>query len=102
METTKTKRPEGRGWCWDEDSKRWFRVRKLTPREAGRLMDVSESDIDKMMQKDENGKQVISNSQLYKMYGNSIVVSCLYHIFKNLFTKDEDIEYQENEQLTLF
>ena len=27
----------------------------------------------------------ISDSQLYKQAGNSIVVNCLYYIFKNLF-----------------
>lgn len=55
------------------------RIRKITPREALRLMDVSESDIDKMI------TAGISNSQLYKLAGNSIVVSCLYHIFRELF-----------------
>ena len=69
-----------------------YRIRKLTPRECFRLMDVSESDIDKLL------NAGISNSQLYKLAGNSIVVSCLYHIFRKMF-----IEHQnENQQLTLF
>lgn len=69
-----------------------YRIRKLTPRECFRLMDVSEPDIDKLL------NAGISNSQLYKLAGNSIVVSCLYHIFRKMF-----IELQnENQQLTLF
>jgi site-specific DNA-cytosine methylase len=40
----------------------------------------------------------ISNSQQYKLAGNSIVVSCLYHIFRKLFVDTQ----QENEQLKLF
>lgn len=68
------------------------RIRKITPLECFRLMDVSETDIDKLL------NAGISNSQLYKLAGNSIVVSCLYHIFRKMF-----IEHQnENQQLTLF
>lgn len=55
-----------------------MRIRKLTPRECGRLMGVSEEDIDKML-------AIQSNTQAYKQYGNSIVVDVLYYIFKNLF-----------------
>lgn len=53
-----------------------FRIRKLTVREVFRLMDVDDSDIDKLM------AAGISNTQLYKMAGNSIVVNVLYHIFR--------------------
>lgn len=56
-----------------------YRIRKLTPRENFRLMDVSEDNIDRIQ------KSGISNSQQYKMAGNSIVVACLYYIFRNLF-----------------
>lgn len=60
-------------------------IRKLTPRECFRLMDVSDENIDKMMlPRDEKGKPVISNSQLYKLAGNSIVVSCMEYMFCNL------------------
>lgn len=69
-----------------------YRIRKLTPRECFRLMDVSETDIDKLL------NAGISNSQLYKLAGNSIVVSCLYHIFRKMFIEKEN----ENQQLTLF
>ena len=70
-----------------------FRIRKLTPRECFRLMDVDEENIDKLLNaKNEKGQQLISNSQCYKMAGNSIVVSCMEYIFKNLFieTPKED------------
>lgn len=53
------------------------RIRKLTPRECGRLMGVSDEDITKML-------EVNSNSQCYKQFGNSIVVDVLYYIFKQM------------------
>lgn len=67
-----------------------YRIRKLTPRECFRLMDVSETDIDKIQ------AAGISDSQQYKMAGNSIVVACLYHIFDRLFINTKQTE------LTLF
>lgn len=57
-----------------------YRIRKLTPRECWRLMGVKDEDFNKLHD--------ISNSQLYKMAGNSIVVDVLYGIFKNLFCQD--------------
>lgn len=54
-------------------------IRKLTPRECFRLMDVPEHYIDRLL------SAGISNSQLYKLAGNSIVVACLYHIFRKMF-----------------
>ena len=56
-----------------------YRIRKLTPRECFRLMDVDDNMIDKIQ------AAGISNSQQYKMAGNSIVVACLYGIFEQLF-----------------
>lgn len=56
-----------------------FRIRKLTPRECFRLMGVDDADIDKIQ------AAGISNSQQYKMAGNSIVVDNLYHIFRTMF-----------------
>ena len=53
-------------------------VRELTPREYWRLMDFDDTDFDK-------AQSVVSNNQLYKQAGNSIVVSVLYYIFKELF-----------------
>ena len=74
-----------------------FRIRKLTPREFLRLMDVDDADIDKMM------SAGLSNSALYKLAGNSIVESVLYHIFRKMFI---DADRPDNDgrptQLTLF
>ena len=56
-----------------------FRIRKLTPRECFRLMGMRDDDIDKIQ------AAGISNTQQYKMAGNSIVVNVLEAIFKNLF-----------------
>ena len=58
-----------------------LRIRKLTPTEYGRLMDVSDCDIGKMIHSG------ISKTQMYKQFGNSIVVSCMEGIFRNLFAK---------------
>lgn len=69
-----------------------YRIRKLTPREVFRLMGVSETDIDKIQQSG------VSQSQQYKMAGNSIVVDVLEHIFRKLFIHTE----QESQQLSLF
>lgn len=69
-----------------------FRIRKLTPREVFRLQDVDDEDIDELL------NSGISNTRLYCMAGNSIVVSVLYHIFRKLFIEKEN----ENQQLTLF
>ena len=54
-----------------------YRIRKLTPIECGRLMGVSDEDINKMA-------AVNSNTQLYKQFGNSIVVDVMCAMFKNL------------------
>ena len=58
----------------DETVNKRYRIRKLTPRECGRLMGVSDTDIDKML-------ATVSTSQAYKQYGNSIVVPVLMAIF---------------------
>ena len=67
-----------------------FAIRKLSPRECYRLMDVPENVIDTMLSCDEEGRQIISNSQHYRMAGNSIVVSCMYHIFKQLWYPEDN------------
>lgn len=69
-----------------------YRIRKLTPRECFRLMGVSETNIDKIQQSG------VSQSQQYKMAGNSIVVDCLYHLFRKMFAETEC----EDKQLLLF
>jgi len=60
------------------DNKTLFRIRKLTPREAFRLMDVDDNDIDIILNQ-------VSNTQAYKLAGNSIVVNVLVEIFNPLF-----------------
>jgi DNA (cytosine-5)-methyltransferase 1 len=69
-----------------------FKIRKLTPHECFRLMDIPEENINELL---DSG---ISNSQLYKLAGNSIVVNCLYHIFRKLFVEKEN----DNKQLEIF
>lgn len=60
-----------------------IRIRKLTPRECWRLMAFTDEEFDKAQ------ATGVSNSQLYKMAGNSIVVNCLVAIFFNLFFDKE-------------
>lgn len=60
-------------------------IRKLTPKECFRLMGFDDSDVDLLMQ---NG---ISNTQLYKMAGNSIVVNVLEFIFCQIFDDSNKI-----------
>ena len=55
-----------------------MRIRKLTPRETLRLMNVDEDKIDIML-------NTVSNSRGYKLAGNSIVVNVLVEIFRKLF-----------------
>jgi site-specific DNA-cytosine methylase len=55
-----------------------IRVRKLTPKECWRLMGFDDESFSR-------AEKVVSNSQLYKQAGNSIVVDVLMAIFKNLF-----------------
>lgn len=60
-----------------------YRIRKLTPRECFRLMSVSEDNINKIQ------SAGISNSQQYKLAGNSIDVNVLKAIFRQLFRFNE-------------
>lgn len=55
------------------------RIRKLTPKETWRLMGFSDQDFDAAK------NAGISNSQLYKQAGNSIVVDVLYYIYVELY-----------------
>lgn len=66
------------------DMAKHYRIRKLTPTECLRLMKVSDEDIAKMK------SAGISDSQLYKMAGNSIVVGVLEAIFTQMFRKDDE------------
>lgn len=129
--------------CLVDREGRRYRIRKLTPTECFRLMDVSDEDIEKIKSYrggeneiicDANGEPImnmeyvrprknerkitvdvngerreyyssqliwrkegkeISKTAQYKLAGNSIVVSCMYHLFRKLFIE------KENENLTL-
>ena len=59
------------------DSNVGYRIRKLTPKECFRLMAFSDEAFDKAK------AAGVSNSQLYKQAGNSIVVDVLYNIYKS-------------------
>lgn len=73
-----------------------MRIRKLTPVETGRLMGLSDEEIQTMK------NAGLSNSALYKCHGNSIVIQVLYHIFRTLFVeKDKDVK-QKYVELSLF
>jgi DNA (cytosine-5)-methyltransferase 1 len=84
-----------------------YRIRKLTPKECWRLMGFSDEDFDKAKwhteeyskeflkehknhigrrEMSEDGRiERMSNSQLYKQAGNSIVVDVPYHIYCALY-----------------
>lgn len=68
-----------------------YRIRKLTPRECFRLMGVKDEQFNRL--------HGISNSQLYKLAGNSIVVDVLEAIFKNLLMPETT---ETKGQLSLF
>lgn len=85
-ERTSKTRPKGKGWeevIMDDGRRAWVRLRKLTPRECFRLQGVREHDIDTLL------SAGISDSQLYKLAGNSICVDAMVGIFRNAFTTEE-------------
>ena len=66
-----------------------LRIRKLTPKEAFRLMGFDDIDADR-------AASVNSNAQLYKQAGNSIVVNVLEAILTNLLINPQyDIEDED-------
>ncbi len=68
---------------------RYFDIRKLTELECFRLMDVDEADARIMCE-----SPLLSKSARYKLAGNSIVVNCLYLIFRNIWHKEPDPDKQ--------
>ena len=56
-----------------------LRIRKLTPKECGRLMAVKDKDIDKIN---------LSDSAKYHIFGDAIVCTTLIAIFGELLQKD--------------
>ena len=91
-----------------QERKKIYRIRKFTARECYRLMGCVDSDIDLIqhypyvpdgkggwvlpteMTEQEAKKLKISESQQYKMAGNSIVVPVLEGIFTQMFKADSD------------
>lgn len=54
-----------------------MRIRKITPKEAFRLMGFSDDDYNK-------ASKVCAKTNLYHQAGNSIVVNVIYEILKKL------------------
>lgn len=80
----------GSGWETMEilvlvDMAKKYRIRKLTARECFRLMGVSDEDANKIK------AAGLSETQQYKMAGNSIVVPVLEGIFTQMFRKDSEV-----------
>lgn len=73
--TITTNKGEGNKIAVRENS---IRIRKLTPKECFRLMGFSDKNF-------EAAEKMVSNSQLYKQAGNSIVVDVLYYILVELY-----------------
>lgn len=81
-------------------------------RGAFRLMDVDDADIDKLFNATETVtkkdgttkvKPAISKTAAYRLAGNSIAVSCLYHIFRTLLMPSQsENENQQPIQMSLF
>ena len=65
-----------------KDGKSYLKIRKLTPLECWRLMGFDDEDFYKVK------NLGISDTQAYKMAGNSIVVNVLEFIFKELFAEE--------------
>lgn len=95
--------------------KTMYRIRKLTPKECLRLMDVEDADIEKIeaypwksyaereealsglsdKERKREMRKCISKSAKYKLAGNSIVTSCLYHIFRTLFIDNQPEKHRQ-------
>ena len=78
----------------DKREAQCFDIRKLTPRETGRLMGVREPQLDAMQ------ASGLRPSALYKLFGNSIVVDVLSAIYRSVWYNDPT--EQRSQQLELF
>jgi len=76
--------------CYGEST--GWRIRKLTPRECFRLMDVDDADIDKIQ------AAGIPKAQQYKLAGNSVVTACWQFIMYQLFIDQSN----KSKQLSLW
>ena len=72
-----------------------MRIRKLTPTETGRLMGLRDDEIQKMYDAG------LSNSAMYKLHGNSIVINVMTALFDKMFVNTEE-EKTVGMQLSLF
>lgn len=76
--------------------KQSFIIRKLTPKECWRLMGFTDEVFDKVE------SMGISNSQLYKQAGNSIVVDCIELLMEHLYKAQYDKDYMcKDENFTI-
>ncbi len=64
-----------------------FRIRKLTPTECYMLQGFTKEDINKCYAVD------MSNTQLYRQAGNSIVTNCIELLFEHLYKSQYNSEY---------
>lgn len=71
------------------------RVRQITEREYFRLMGFSDTDVDILVQ---NG---FSKTQMYKMAGNSIVVTVLEHLFQQLYKDTSRVDLLKEQSLAI-
>lgn len=67
-----------------------LRIRKLTPRECGRLMGIKDEDIDLILENQ-------TNASAYHLFGDSIVVNCLMAIYGELFNKNWEDYFKPKE-----
>lgn len=68
----------------EEAIKKNLTIRKLTPRECGRLMGIKDEDIDLIL-------EVLTERQAYSVFGDSIVTTCIMSIMSQFY----DIDYKE-------
>ena len=85
---TITTRPDTLGYA-EQTKLDGLRIRKLTPKECWRLMGFSDESFDKAK------ATGISDSQLYKQAGNSIVVNVLEKILEELFINKTITDQQQ-------
>lgn len=71
-----------------------IRIRKLTPLECWRLMGFTDADYEK-------AASVVSNTQLYKQAGNSIVKQVLMQVFSQMLTKQTRVSGLQKKALAL-
>lgn len=76
------------------NKKNHLNIRKLTPLESWRLMGWSDEDFEKV--------KSFSNTTLYRLAGNSVVVPVLKEIFRTLFIDKCEVDLDYYKQLKMF